>query len=875
MLGPPLTRDFFISRTGADKEWALWISQELEAASYTTFLQDRDFLPGDSFVARMQEGAECDCTILVMSPDYWKAAFTAPEWQAAFKRRRFLPILVKRCDVPALLSHYVWIDLVDKTRDEARQLLLEGVKRERRNHKVEFPGEAGDPKVSIAKLPTVNSLLIGREAGLKKLDEAWENPKTNLVSIVAFGGVGKTSLAINWWHRNQAPGARRILGWSFYSQGAAEDRQASAEPFLDHALREWFGVTDPPKDSWTRGEKLAELIRRERTLLILDGLEPIQFPPGPQVGHFKDPGMEALLRELSIHNPGLCVCTSRLSLTDLDGPGTLTIDLDNLTRESGAEYLKTLGVQGPDEELQRASQDFDNHALALTLLGNLLVKRYHGDIYKRDTIPTVLDEHKQGAHARRILRQYEHLFKDKPELDVLRILGLFDRPADKGALKILRKLSARAWAEALENLKDARLVEYEDLDGPLDCHPLIREHFAEEYRTSKPEEFRAAQAQLYEYYSKLAPELPDTLEGMEPLFHAVYHGCQAGRHLEALDVLPEHILHGGDYFLVNKLGAFGVDLSLLANFLFTAWSKPVPSLSAFDQSWVTAAAAFALRSLGRLREAVEPTRAAADGALWQQHLKNLSIGLGNLSEIYLTLGDVGEAINTARGSVEAADRSGDGFERLSERTTLADALHQSGDLAEASKLFQEAEKMQAEWQPELPALYSVQGYRYRDLLLAQCESEDVLRRATQTLGLSGLTTTPLISAALDHLSLGRAHPFGSAEAADHLNQAVGGLRRAGTLDMLPLGLLARAAHFRHTHEWEKAQHDLEEVRVLATRCGMRLHLTDYHLEQARALLAQGKPTEAIPHYEAAKKLIEETGYHRRDAELAELAKALA
>ncbi|HXP86281.1 MAG TPA: hypothetical protein VN841_16260 [Bryobacteraceae bacterium] len=312
--------------------------------------------------------------------------------------------------------------------------------------------DPADPtKVSVAKLPTVNPLLIGREHELKQLDAAWgtpekPNPNIRLVSIVAYGGVGKTSLALNWWHARAcqgAPGAQRVLGWSFYSQGAAEDRQASADPFLDHALRQWFSLDNPPQDSWQRGEKLAGLLRQERTLLILDGLEPIQFPPGPQHGRLKDPGMVALLKELAAHSPGLCVCTSRLPLTDLedyDNVGVLTIDLDNLTPASGAEYLKQLGVQGPIEELQQASEEFDNHALALTLLGTLLVKRRNGDIRKRDTIPSLFSDPKKGGHARRVYRQYEVLFKGKPELDVLRILGLFDRPADPGALRILREL---------------------------------------------------------------------------------------------------------------------------------------------------------------------------------------------------------------------------------------------------------------------------------------------------------------------------------------------------------------------------------------------------------------------------------------------------
>jgi hypothetical protein len=40
------------------------------------------------------------------------------------------------------------------------------------------------------------------------------------------------------------------------------------------------------------------------TLLILDGLEPLQFPPGAQEGRLREPSLQALLRELAAFNKG-------------------------------------------------------------------------------------------------------------------------------------------------------------------------------------------------------------------------------------------------------------------------------------------------------------------------------------------------------------------------------------------------------------------------------------------------------------------------------------------------------------------------------------------------------------------------------------------
>ncbi|MEP6961727.1 MAG: hypothetical protein ABI995_06605, partial [Acidobacteriota bacterium] len=93
----------------------------------------------------------------------------------------------------------------------------------------------------------------------------------------------------------------------------------------------------------------------------------------------------------------------------------------------------------------------------------------------------------------------------------------------------------------------------------------------------------------------------------------------------------------------------------------------------------------------------------------------------------------------------------------------------------------------------------------------------------------------------------------------HLDQAVEVLRRSGQIDELPRALLARAT-----------SRDLDEVFRIATRSGMRLHLTDYHLISARQALAAGDTVTARDHFAKAEKLVNETRYHRRDRDLAEL-----
>ena len=50
-------------------------------------------------------------------------------------------------------------------------------------------------KISIAKLPVTGSDLFGREEDFAFLDDAWANNEVNVVTVVAWAGVGKSTLS--------------------------------------------------------------------------------------------------------------------------------------------------------------------------------------------------------------------------------------------------------------------------------------------------------------------------------------------------------------------------------------------------------------------------------------------------------------------------------------------------------------------------------------------------------------------------------------------------------------------------------------------------------------------------------------------------------
>jgi tetratricopeptide (TPR) repeat protein len=937
MTTPTIRPTVFISYSHKDEVWKdklLPQLRALEQAGRISVWDDRKIDGGDTWYPEIKAAMEqAAVSLCLISSDYLASRFCVEEEVPYLLQRRerdgmvLIPVLLRPCTWKA----FRWLkeiqmlprdgksvvvdfrDIEDAAFAEVANLVFDII-----DNPAYVPPSPPPPvwsppeKIDMTRLPETGAELFGRREELEMLDEVWESERLRVVSLVAWGGVGKSTLVNKWLEQMREEnyrGARRVYAWSFYSQGTNE-RVTSADLFINNALQ-FFGDPDPTAGSpWDKGERLARLIQQEKTLLLLDGLEPLQSPHAHERGKIKDPALSTLLAELARGNQGLCLITTREPVTDLDEfPETvLHKDLEQISDEAGRALLRVGGVRGTDAELEQATRDFGNHALAVQLLAVYLHDIPGHHVSHAGVIPDLDIPVEVGKHPRRLLAAFERRFGEGPEVELLRMIGLFDRPADAASLAALRaappvpgltdhieKLSEADWLRTIEKLRRARLItpaSHHHPDDDLDAHPLVREHFGEQLKQRHRDAWREGNSRLFNYLKNTTKEFPDTIEEMAPLYAAVAHGCAAGRHQEALEaVFYTRMRRGGESFSALTLGAFGADLAAMTGFFDRPWHQPVPTLSESFKPYVLNEVGVALRALGRLAEAAQPIEASLTASVRRKYLPNAAMAASNLSELYLTIGNLSQARVYAQQSIELAEQITEGranpergnarFRLLVGKIKLADVLFRAGLLSEAEGVMKEAEEIQKELQPEVPFLYSVRGFQYCALLLHQGRYQEVQERAAQTLEWIK-PFNRLLDIALDYLSLGRAYQLqaqaeGSNDlrrAAGYLNQAVTYLRQAGFLEFLSRGLLARAELGRVKGEIETARDDLDKSMSIATHAGLGLYQADCNLEYARLCLAQQEKKKAREHWLTAKVMIGRMEYHLRDGDVEEIGREL-
>jgi tetratricopeptide (TPR) repeat protein len=312
----------FISRAGADADFAATIGAILEAACYAVTLQQWDFA-NRNFMQRMHaalsEGAR---VIALLSPEYLRSEHCQAEWQNAIAddplntKSRLILLRVAECEPVGLLRGLAYWDLVPirNNRSLLEQTVREAVRTDPGREAAVGPYWRAPRTIidreAIRPVPSFS----GREAELAATSAALANDGA-IAALYGLGGVGKSSVAREYAWRNRDQYA--VIWWL---------NAQTEDGIIDGLLR--LGTLfarglDQLKDRRAAAQQVTGSILSgfaKPVLLIFDNLED-----------------ERLLRAWQPRTGARAVVTSRNAAWSA---GVTTIALDAWRLETAIKYLQ-------------------------------------------------------------------------------------------------------------------------------------------------------------------------------------------------------------------------------------------------------------------------------------------------------------------------------------------------------------------------------------------------------------------------------------------------------------------------------------------------------------------------------------------------------
>jgi tetratricopeptide (TPR) repeat protein len=740
-------------------------------------------------------------------------------------------------------------DKVDVAHEEIKRLLQQKIP------SIQFPLP---PSFHNQTPPEPN--FVGRKEMLETLTKWYNNPEVRVGALIGWGGVGKSAIVRKWYDNLDSNAIKPdgIFWWGFY-------RNAYLEQFLNAMLRYVSqGRIEPEtiKSTWVKTDRIKDYIRQGTYLIILDGLEQMQkSASGDKFGKMIHRECTELLHYLADapKADGLCLITTRYPLKDLNewhGRSYKELSLIDLSIPDSLLMLRGRGVEGSDEVMTEVIKRYKGHALSLTSVAGYLNRYYDGDIKQAPNVEFVLSDKERFKDVNKLLSKYAEKMSESERI-FLNIFSLFRMEVTEDVFAgvfrhkpffqkesftkeklfndVLVEISELDFRDLINGLVDWRLISYDETKKAYATHPLIKGYFESDFDAKNK---KLCHKRIYQYFGEHAPEQPETLEEMQPLFEQVYHGCAAGLYDKVCDdVYLGEIYRGGEFFIYHKLGAWEVNLSLARTFFPEGDLSKMPLVSNKSiKSWLLNEAGLALLNTGRSKEAEEPIKRHNEIKIELKDWKNASVGYQNLAELQFRTGELESGLESAKKALDGAEKAKSDVDITDSKACLAWLLHLLGKSEEAGKEFREADELEGKISGD--RLYSAWGVLYADFLISMKRIDEAFELTKQNIEICQRYNI-VNDISRCHRCLGAIERIKGnyKEAKNHLQNALEIARKVGMPSLEIDALLEFGRLHLDMERHEDSIRDAKEVLEFCARTGFKLYEPEAEIVQSKAYLA--------------------------------------
>jgi tetratricopeptide (TPR) repeat protein len=325
------------------------------------------------------------------------------------------------------------------------------------------------------------------------------------------------------------------------------------------------------------------------------------------------------------------------------------------------------------EEVCRA---YGFHPLSLRLLSGMIVHdmKYGEDIKawtKYNPLPKLVPK------EHNILELAYNSLDKKKKIFISR-LSAFRNPMDYDAISIFNDFGSKEkFNEVLLELVDRGMLFWDEKSSKFDLHPIVRKYCYDCLRDKESIHFI-----LRDYFAEIpAPENIKSVDDLAPVIELYHHTVRAGRYDVAMDLFYDRLAKP----LYFKFGAYQTEIELLRALFPDGVDKPPRLKNESAQAWTLGALANSYVMSGQPRRAVPLFEKQNRIQEKKGDKKNLAIGLGNLADDQIQIGELDTAGSKLMRAIELYDEIGDRVLRTQEHSNLGIILCYKKDYSNAKK----------------------------------------------------------------------------------------------------------------------------------------------------------------------------------------------